>query len=483
MATRFALVLALLVSGSSLPSFAGQSGFPKTSYLKVRLVRSKPAFSKYRWFPSQPTAPQPAAPPSPGTPLPPEGADPQPPATPPASGYLNVKDPEFGAQGDGSTDDSLAIQKTAAAALTRHKGVFFPPGVYLHNKVLKFDGVMVLGAGQSVSVIKATDFRQTAVKLTGVSSSLSNLAISSAGLRQPYTMDEVRRGLLWTNEKSDSSATVTVANASAFKIDKCVVEHGNWRIGVTLRKSTKGSITNCLLNSVAEKQSYTDRGIAVFDCANLLIDSNVLSGQPTGLQLIGSKSTPPYYFTGNSSITISNNTLGSQTSPLIAYGIVEAGTDGLTVKNNNVNSAVPMYFDFAKNATIQTNVVAGGDYGIVFNRAVAGNNSISENRITKCNGLPIFMTPSDVNYEYRTNISVKANQIGSCMFTTFSNPNFHTVILINGSSVTRQDGITIEDNIYGGEKNNLNCFIRTRIPIGLVKGNKQTKTMLPIELK
>lgn len=46
-------------------------------------------------------------------------------------GYLSVRDPKFGAKGDGVTDDRAAIQSALDAAAILGSDVYFPPGVYI----------------------------------------------------------------------------------------------------------------------------------------------------------------------------------------------------------------------------------------------------------------------------------------------------------------------------------------------------------------
>jgi hypothetical protein len=58
--------------------------------------------------------------------------------------YANVKDPQFGAVGDGVTDDTAAIQ----AAVNAAKRVYFPPGIYLISSPIDLpNGIWLEGAG------------------------------------------------------------------------------------------------------------------------------------------------------------------------------------------------------------------------------------------------------------------------------------------------------------------------------------------------
>lgn len=78
-----------------------------------------------------------------------------------AADVVNVRD--FGAKGDGVTDDTEAIREATQVALSRACGVFFPAGRYLAGSVyqqslLYGDGVLVL-AGKDVSLPSCVSLR------------------------------------------------------------------------------------------------------------------------------------------------------------------------------------------------------------------------------------------------------------------------------------------------------------------------------------
>lgn len=72
-------------------------------------------------------------------------------------GWINVK-ADFGATGDGVTDDSPAVQAAVAAAGAGAE-VFFPPGVYVIGKTISatnVDGLRLVGAGVDLTIIEAS---------------------------------------------------------------------------------------------------------------------------------------------------------------------------------------------------------------------------------------------------------------------------------------------------------------------------------------
>jgi hypothetical protein len=75
--------------------------------------------------------------------------------------YVNVKDPTYGAAGDGATDDAAAVQAALTAASSLIAGttlgatVFFPPGIYSLKSGLTVPyGVSLLGCGTRSSVLE-----------------------------------------------------------------------------------------------------------------------------------------------------------------------------------------------------------------------------------------------------------------------------------------------------------------------------------------
>jgi hypothetical protein len=73
---------------------------------------------------------------------------------------FNVKSARFGAKGNGTTDDTTAIQNAITAATGAADGaggiVFFPPGIYIVNSALTITSrVRLVGSGDRISTIRA----------------------------------------------------------------------------------------------------------------------------------------------------------------------------------------------------------------------------------------------------------------------------------------------------------------------------------------
>jgi Pectate lyase superfamily protein len=96
-----------------------------------------------------------------------------PPALAQPSNAVSVKD--YGAQGNGTTDDGQAIQNAINYAQSKGLAVWFPPGTYLDaSTVLAIEGVTIYGAGMWLTTLQGASARFVC---TGTACSIFNLAI------------------------------------------------------------------------------------------------------------------------------------------------------------------------------------------------------------------------------------------------------------------------------------------------------------------
>src|ERR1700738_3043057 len=77
--------------------------------------------------------------------------------------WFNVKSDQFGALGDGTTDDTAAINAAEVAASAAGGTVYFPPGAYVAQGVVKLSNSNWLGAGATATAIKLQNSASTSV--------------------------------------------------------------------------------------------------------------------------------------------------------------------------------------------------------------------------------------------------------------------------------------------------------------------------------
>lgn len=340
--------------------------------------------------------------------------------------FVSVKD--FGAKGDGSTDDTLAIQ----AALSSAKSVYFPDGTYKISEELKA-GM----AGQTIFTEAATITQATPAKDT---------------IRTTYDYVSVR-GFTFRFTAANSSAGFAVAiNANYCTVERCTVYSGlgGFYIDTTGTSSNFFSHNNILNNRIYDSynisiSNHDSRyakiiGNTVLRSGNeavtldytsfyCTVSNNYLDGGRTGL--LG-----PVGIDGGSWSVISDNIIvGAAVSGTDAdgsqggYGIVIQGnvatTNNVTITGNYLSDNLlggiqvrhrPSTGFSASGITITGNTITKGAYPLanasvvldkgVTNCLVKGNNTIQ--------GAPIKYSPLTGN-----NLVSSDGQIfiGSCAGT------------------------------------------------------------------
>jgi len=108
----------------------------------------------------------------------------------PDSGFLNVRN--FGAAGDGKTDDTAALQRAIDAAAVTSSGVFLPPAVYISRELHVLPGIALVGIpawnysgpGGSTLRLAASDSPGLLNLTDARGSTIDGLALDGRGLGQ-----------------------------------------------------------------------------------------------------------------------------------------------------------------------------------------------------------------------------------------------------------------------------------------------------------
>lgn len=127
---------------------------------------------------------------------------------------FNVKDPVYGAVGNGVADDTSAIRAAVTACNAAGGGiVFFPPGTYSHTGLSLTSKVSLMGAGPAASILSLKHASNSAVSWSAVTAS-DRPAIE---------------GLRFTLGQNNSGHTLDIATAGLnLKVDNCVFDAGSF---------------------------------------------------------------------------------------------------------------------------------------------------------------------------------------------------------------------------------------------------------------
>jgi pectate lyase-like protein len=170
--------------------------------------------------------------------------------------FINVKDPTYGAAGDGVTNDTTAILAAMTAASAAGGGiVFFPPGTYQVTTMSpSVRNVVLMGCGHTASIIRGTSATVTLLKFTD------------------HTAASIKRitGLGFTSTTS-YQALIDVEQNQTLNIDNCKFTCTNASAAAIRRADVDGatnvSISECLFEGIAGTsavQNLSDEGESLF---------------------------------------------------------------------------------------------------------------------------------------------------------------------------------------------------------------------------
>lgn len=385
------------------------------------------------------------------------------PAPPPvqAAPTNNVKD--FGAKGDGTTDDTDAINNASTDARATGKGVFFPAGTYLHSGILTFNSVAVTGVG-GASVIQASDSKCSAVVLTGIGPTIQNVVISTGGLSGC--------GSPW----QPKTATIYVHNATNFAIQNDTLVQGQGRIGVQIERSNVGNVSAVTFNGMPGDKKNV--GVLVDGCSNVGVIGNLLMNEAVGVEFA---SFCGYLYSGlfsNQFCAAMFNTM----NPIANYGVIAIKCNTMNISSNGIvldnqnNCGYPVYLIEDANMYVLQNVTSGGNNGVYASELGTGIkdsiNQVNQNTIRNTNYAGIYVTVC----KQPTGITLNSNLFGECGLLGNNQCDSSAVFNVYGSKYAVAT-VQIMNNSYQGHNNGLASYVfAPKVPGANVSGNTQTQT-------
>jgi hypothetical protein len=173
----------------------------------------------------------------------------------PVAARVNIVN--FGAVGDGVTDNTAALKRAILRAEATHQAVYLPAGVYAYRDVLELHGVQMVGDGRA-SVLRALNWRRSAIFLYGAGPGVQSLRLT--GVRAP------------TRQANWESTRITVFGATDFLIAHVVIE-GSSAAGIQMAQSPSGGriIGNTISGTLSDAIHLTD------GAAHILVENNRIS--------------------------------------------------------------------------------------------------------------------------------------------------------------------------------------------------------------
>jgi Pectate lyase superfamily protein len=269
----------------------------------------------------------------------------------------------FGAVGDGVTDNTTAIQNTFNYAATNHCTALIPAGTFAYSGNITATGIAVAGDGAS-SILKATNFANSALILTGTGGSISNLSMTSAAT---------------TRLSTPQSAMIWVNKATKYIVQNVLI-NGSPSVGIFSVTSSGGQVLN---NTV--ENTLADAISQIAGANNITVSGNrVLNSGDDGISNDSYIGDPGIV----NAITVQGNTVVKNVS---GRGLEVSGGSNITFTGNYVDNPdgyADMYIatESQWNTQSVSNVTANGntfiDGGPNQGSAIVYNSEAGTNTIT-----------------------------------------------------------------------------------------------------
>lgn len=176
--------------------------------------------------------------------------------------FFNVKDPTYGALGDGSTDDTTKIQAALTAAAINGGIVFFPPGTYRITANLSVGGnVDIWGCGPAASYVRQD---------TGSVDILNYVT----GTKDWQTVQGLR--LDYSTDSASNKTAIRIAGGTRLRIVDCYLGNSH-ALGGSLYMSNAAALSElhnctieCGVSATNPIQTSSGKRVGIYGCRFVL---------------------------------------------------------------------------------------------------------------------------------------------------------------------------------------------------------------------
>ena len=358
--------------------------------------------------------------------------------------FVSVKD--FGATGDGVTDDTAAIQAAIDATSTAKQRLFVPAGTYISTTLNIKTNTYLFGVG----TIKRKD-------------SSTGFVLSASGVNN-FTVRGIKIDANKTGATGSSFAVFAQSSCYQFRFDEITVINGKSH-GIAIRDTADGTQNTHSYINKCTVDGCDQYGIEVQDCK---------------------------------SVTVSNNTvLNSVEDGIVIYGTSIAATDGITVESNYVensgDSGILAPYIFPTNnfgvtrlQVLNNKVTASGENGIgiqVDGGVVSGNMSWSNGTTISHQGILVngnYLTIDGNTSSANTGVGI---DVGDGKFISVTdNIVFDNGII--GIEINSAESCVVDGNIVRNNFTNAASGVAASLKAGILihKGSAFTGNSLDITI-
>jgi hypothetical protein len=265
--------------------------------------------------------------------------------------WYDVTHSDWGATGDGVTDDTTSIQNAINAAEAAGFGVIFlPGGTYkVTSLTVESSGIMIMGSGVDVSVIKTSSTTADIITLGDGSTTYNNITVKDLTIDTSVVrtagaaieLNKINRVIL-DNIKTDSqifsiNAPSGVTNTSIF-INRFELRQQVATTGVGI--SLDGDIHDIYINELIMNTTGSDPGIGIrMTAANRVwITNSHLINAGKGIYIFpGAGDTVDRVFIENTEVASGDDNGFLIDSNAATSTVTNIVLDGLLVKENALN--------------------------------------------------------------------------------------------------------------------------------------------------